>query len=74
MCLNHSLLSSRNVFKYQYIMNKSINIRVESEEELTMIKALMLSLDISFKIEEEYTNECKLNNKGSNVKSTNISQ
>lgn len=47
---------------------------MESEEELTMIKALMLSLDISFKIEEEYTNECKLNNKGSNVKSTNISQ
>lgn len=53
-------------------MNKSIKITVESEEELTMVKALMLSLDISFKIDEEHIDECELNNRGSNVKNMNL--
>lgn len=53
---------------------KSITIRVESEEELTKVKALMLSLDISFKIEEKYSDKILLNKEifnGRNIKSQN---
>lgn len=32
---------------------KSITITVESDEEMNRVKALMLSMDISFKVEEK---------------------
>lgn len=41
---------------------------VESEKQMTMLKALMLSLDISFKIVGEYPNASELNKKRSNTK------
>ncbi len=43
-------------------MDRLITIRTESEEEMSMIKALMLSLEISFKVEESYTCGCELKN------------
>jgi hypothetical protein len=53
-------------------MEKLITIKVESEKQMTMIKALMLSLDVSFKIEDEYPNVCELNSKGSDAKRINL--
>lgn len=52
-------------------MKKLISITVESEKQMTMLKALMLSLGISFKIEGEYSNALELNNKKSNIKPIN---
>lgn len=38
-------------------MKKSMKITVESQEQMNKLTALMFSLDISFKIEEEHANE-----------------
>jgi hypothetical protein len=53
-------------------MEKVITIKVESEKQMTMVKALMLSLDISFKIQDEYPNAAELNNKRSDAKPFNL--
>lgn len=38
-----------------------MKITVESQEEMNKLKALMLSMEISFKIEDEHANENELN-------------
>jgi hypothetical protein len=53
-------------------MEKFITIKVESEKQMTMVKALMLSLDISFKIQDDYPNAAELNGKGPGAKRVNL--